>query len=306
MRIVFMGTPDFAVPSLKVVASQHQLLAVVTQPDRPKGRGRKVTYSPVKQFALDLDVPIFQPAKVSEHQFIEALTQLEPDCIVVVAFGQKIPRDILELPPDGCINVHGSLLPKYRGAAPIHRAIVDGEQKTGVTTMYLSEKWDAGDIILQSEEPIGPNDTAGTMHDRLMVRGAELLGKTLREVEAGIAPRIPQDEAMATYAFKLTKDEAKVNWHLSAAQLERFVRGMNPWPTAYTHYRSEKIKLWHVTQLAGNAKPGQVVELTDQAIIVGCNEGLLSLNRVQRENSRQMSGRELANGLRLSVGDEFQ
>ncbi|MFY9202438.1 MAG: methionyl-tRNA formyltransferase, partial [Limnochordia bacterium] len=204
MRIIFMGTPEFAVPSLDAAARRHQLLAVVTQPDRRSGRGQKLQFSPVKERALQYQVPIYQPEKVNTPGFLEEMAKYEPDAIIVVAFGHKIPKAMLELPSHGCINVHASLLPKYRGAAPIHHAIMNGERVTGVTTMYLSEGWDEGDLILQAEEPILPTDTAGTLHDRLALKGAALLAETLDLLNAGTAPRVPQDHQQATYAPKLS------------------------------------------------------------------------------------------------------
>ena len=237
MRVVFMGTPEFAVPSLDILFKNHTVLAVVTQPDRPKGRGQKLAISPIKERALKEDVPIFQPEKVSDEGFVKELQALQPEVIVVVAFGQKISRKILDIPVYGCINVHSSLLPRYRGAAPINYAIINGDQETGVSTMYLNEEWDAGDIILQEKVAILPTDTAGDLHDRLMVKGAELLNQTLKLISEGKAPRIPQDHSLATYAPKLTKEQGKLDFNLTAEQANFLIRGMNPWPVAYTYYK---------------------------------------------------------------------
>ena len=303
MRVVFMGTPDFAVPSLEITAKEHELLAVVTQPDRKRDRGQNVKFSPIKDRALAYDVPIYQPEKVSTSEFIALMEQLNPDVIVVVAFGQKIPKALLELPAHGCINVHASLLPQYRGAAPIQYAIINGDQKTGVTTMYLNEGWDEGDMILQAEEPIYPSDTAGTLHDRLAVKGAELLGETLRQIEAGTAPRIPQDHEQATYAYKLEKSDGEIDWNLNAVNIHNLVRGLNPWPTAYTYLGKEMLKLWE-TEVVGSREypPGEILEISPQGILVGTPQGGLLLKQVQRQGSRMMAAYDAANGLRMKVG----
>ncbi len=305
MRIVFMGTPEFAVPSLEILAEQQRVVAVVTQPDKAQGRGQKVGISPIKKLALGLGLPVLQPERVSDPQFIKLMQDFRPDLCVVVAFGQKIPDALLTLPRYGCINLHSSLLPKYRGAAPIHKAIAEGETVTGVTTMYLSSEWDAGDIILQAEEPIYPHDTAGTLHDRLMIKGAQLLAETVRQIEAGTAPRIPQDHSQATYAYKLTKADAYLDFAESAEKLGRLVRAMNPWPTAHTDILGETVKIWEAVPLAGEADVGVIADITDTALVVGCGSGLLALEKVQRPGRKMISGRDLANGLRLKVGQNI-
>lgn len=309
MRVVFMGTPEFAVPSFDVVADEHELLLVVTQPDRPKGRGQQMSFSPIKEQALKYKVNIRQPEKVNNPELIQELRSLKPDVIVVVAFGQKIPQAILDLPPHGCVNVHSSLLPALRGSSPINRAIVDGYKFSGVTTMYLCPQWDAGDIILQTSEEILPSDTAGSLHDRLMVKGAELLGETLRQLAAGTAPRIPQDHEQATYAMKLSKEDGQISWEQSAVELERLVRGMNPWPVAYTYYQDEVVKVYEAEAkamgVAGTGKPGEVVGFSEAGVDVATRDGILCLKTVQRQNSRRVSGRDFANGIRLTIGDRF-
>lgn len=307
MRVVFMGTPEFAVPSLKVVAQEHELLAVVTQPDRKQGRGQRVRFSPIKELALTYNVPIYQPERVATPEFVASLTELNPDIIVVVAFGQKIPTSILQLPPHGCINVHSSLLPKYRGAAPIQYAIINGETVTGVSTMYLNEGWDEGDIILQAEEPIHPEDTAGDLHDRLAEKGGQLLGETLRQIEVGTAPRIPQNHEEASFAPKLEKDDGLIDWHESAVKLCNLIRGMNPWPVAYFNYNGERIKVWQSKAVVASEKvaSGKILRIDDQGIAVGTGDGILILQELQRQGSRRVSGRDFANGLRLEVGQSF-
>ncbi len=305
MKIVFMGTPEFAVPSLDAVNQEHEVTSVVTQPDRPKGRGHNVQISPVKARALELDLPIHQPRRVSEPGFIQQLRQEAPDVIVVVAFGQKIPSELLSLAPHGCINVHGSLLPQYRGAAPIHRAIADGCVSTGVTTMYLSEAWDAGDIILQQPLTIESTDTAGSLHDRMMRIGADLLVETLLQIAKGTAPRIPQDHDSATYAFKLSKEDGRLNWSHPAHSLANLVRGMDPWPGAFTTYKGTTLKVRKAVAMAGCGTPAEVAAIDEYGIIVGTGDGLLRLEEIQRPGSRWLKGRDAANGLRIQPGDEF-
>lgn len=306
-----MGTPDFAVPCLKTIYENQVLVAVVTQPDRKSGRGQKIHHSPVKAQALKYSVPVYQPPKVNTDQFYQTLVDLAPDVIVVVAFGQKIPNRILELAPHGCINVHSSLLPKYRGAAPIHRAIVNGDDLTGVTTMHLSEGWDEGDIILQAETEILPTDTAGSLHDRLAGLGAKLLNETLERFENGTAPRIVQDDSKVSYAPKLDKSDGLINWEESAASLGNFVRGMNPWPTAYTYYKDQTIKVWTASEAknfsdnSSDIEPGKILAINQNGIYVGTGDGVLILHELQRQGARVMSGNDLANGLRLKVGKWF-
>lgn len=297
-----MGTPQFAVPSLKLLAEHFEIAAVVTQPDKAQGRGQKVGMSPIKELALKLNLPVLQPKRVADPEFIRTMENIKPDLCVVVAFGQKIPDELLELPKFGCINLHSSLLPKLRGAAPINMAIAQGESVTGVSTMYLSSEWDAGDIILQAEEPIYDDDTGGSLHDRLMVKGAELLVETVRQIGEGTAPRIPQDHSEATYAFKLTRADGHLDFQRSAVELSRIVRAMNPWPTAHTKIAGESIKVWQATPVAGKSGVGELVQVTDDALVLGCGDGLLALEKVQRPGGKIISGRDLANGLRLVTG----
>lgn len=306
MRIIFMGTPEFAVPSLDAAARRHQLLAVVTQPDRRSGRGQKLQFSPVKERALQYQVPIYQPEKANTPGFLEEMAKYEPDAIIVVAFGHKIPKAMLELPSHGCINVHASLLPKYRGAAPIHHAIMNGERVTGVTTMYLSEGWDEGDLILQAEEPILPTDTAGTLHDRLALKGAALLAETLDLLNAGTAPRVPQDHQQATYAPKLSKADAEIDWRQSAENIANFVRGLNPWPTAYTSFHTEMIKVWEALPLGHEGgSPGEIMSISPEGILVAAGEGSLLVKKLQRQGARILDAYDAANGLRLRKGQWF-
>ncbi len=306
MRVVFMGTPEFAVPSLKV-AHKHNLVAVVTQPDRPQGRQQKIKFSPIKEAALAFDIPIFQPKKINTSEFYQKLVDLEPEIIVVVAFGQKLPPKILNLPTYGCVNVHASLLPKYRGAAPIHSAIINGEEVTGVSTMFLSEGWDEGDVILQAPEAIRSTDTAGQLHDRLAIKGATLLEETLALIKSGRAEPQPQDHDLATYAPKLERKDGLIDWELPADKLYDFVRGMNPWPSAYTYFDDETIKIWHAVPSPFDlGSPGDIVALGPDGISVATGRGALILKEVQRQGLRKMSGFDLANGLRIRVGQKFE
>lgn len=307
MRIIFMGTPEFAVPSLKAVSREHEIVAVVTQPDRPRGRGQQVSYSPVKKYSLTQGFEVLQPERVGTAEFMDQLESYNADLFVVVAFGQKIPTRLLQMPRFGCINVHSSLLPKYRGAAPINAAIVNGDSITGVTTMYLSEEWDAGDVILQAEEPIFPEDTAGRLHDRLMEKGAQLLVETVRLIEVGEAPRIPQNHDEATFAYKLSKEDGYVDFSRPARDLANLIKGMNPWPGAYTEILGETVKIWKAQPVTQSGPPGCILRPTQgQGLLVGCGEDALLLEEVQRPNSQARSGQDFANGLRLGVGDFLQ
>lgn len=303
MRIVFMGTPEFAVPSLEALVAEHEVVAVVTQPDRRAGRGQQMTFSPVKQVALKNNIPIFQPEQISSPEAVEEIRKYQGDLFVVVAFGQKIPDVLLAMPPHGCVNVHSSLLPKYRGASPINAAILHGETMTGVTTMYMASGWDSGDIILQAEEPILPRDTAGDLHDRLMVKGAQLLGETIRQIAGGQAPRVPQEHGQATFAFKLSKQDSLLDFRESAIKLDRLIRGMNPWPLAYTLVKGEMVKILEALPSPVEGRPGEVLALDESGLLVGCKEGSLLLLKVQRPNAKAVSGADFANGLRLQSGD---
>lgn len=306
MRIIFMGTPAFAVPSLEQLAEAgFRIEAVVTQPDRPRGRGQKLCPSPVKEKALALGLPVLQPEKVREQEFQARLKELAPDVIAVVAFGQILPPEILDLPPLGCINVHASLLPRLRGAAPIQRAILNGDKVTGVTTMYMAPTLDSGDIIFQQEEPISEEDTAGTLGERLARRGAELLVVTLQAVAEGRAPRLRQEEALATYAPPITRAEEMLNWEEPAPSLARRVRALNPVPGAVTSVGGRPVKIWRARALTGYAGgPGQVLAVKGTGgIVVGCGEEALLVEEVQPAGKRSMPAAAFASGYRVKEGD---
>jgi len=318
LRTVFLGTPAFAVPSLRAVAAATDVRAVVTQPDRPKGRGRHVAPPPAAEAARELGIPVLQPTRLKSSETVAQLAALAPDVIVTVAYGKIIPREILDLPPLGCINLHPSLLPKYRGASPIPRAIEAGERVTGVTIMFQSEALDAGDIILQREAPIDPTDTAQTLEERLARLGADALLEALTLIAAGRAPRRPQEHAAATYVGKLTKADGRIDWTAPAAAVANFVRAMDPWPSAYTTHRGRLLKIWSARPALGalgacpeerrdvGAVQGTIVELRPGAgfVVAAGGEGLL-VAEVQPEGRRRMTADEYARGVRLEVGERL-
>ena len=293
MNLVFMGTPDFAMPSLAAVLDAGQTVSVVfTQPDRPRGRGLATAVMPVKEYALTHMLDVLQPETFRGGAQDEILKKLAPDCIVVVAYGRILPRSVLSIPRYGCINVHASLLPKFRGAAPIQWAVARGERETGVTTMYMAPELDAGDMIYRESTPIGPADTAGDLHDRLMHMGARLLVKTLADIEAGTAPRIPQDGTLATFAPPLKKEDARIDWMASADAVCALVRGMCPWPGAYTGEQDNMLKVFGAVP-AGHTvegQPGQVVRTGPDGIEVCCGDGgTVLLTEVQGRGGRRMT-----------------
>lgn len=308
MRLIFMGTPVFAVPSLKALCkAAYDVTLVVTQPDRPRGRGKRVQPTPVKAAALELGLPIEQPASLRDAAVQERLASLKPDAICVVAYGALLPPPLITLGRFGCINVHPSLLPKYRGAAPIQRALMNGEEVTGVTTMFLSEEMDAGDIILQEAVPIGADEDAGALHDRLADIGARLLVESLQLLAEGKAPRIPQAHEEATYAPKIEPHDEVIVWERSARELHNQIRGLSPSPGAYTFYNGRRLKIRQARWSPENteAPPGTVVEWDGEAIRVQTGDGILHLLRVQPENSEPRSARDFVNGYRITAGDRL-
>ncbi|HAA89269.1 MAG: Methionyl-tRNA formyltransferase [Thermoanaerobacterales bacterium 50_218] len=307
MKILFMGTSKFAIPTLlAILQSEWQLVGVITQPDRRKGRGLKVAPPPVKKFCQEHGVPVYQPESVKDAGLQPFFAELMPDVIVVVSFGQLLPSWLLELPPLGCLNLHPSLLPAYRGPAPIQRAIINGEKETGVSTMFLNEKMDAGDIILQQRVEIGSETTFGELEQVLAEKGAQLMMETLRLVEQGKAPRIPQDEVKATYAPPIQPGEREISWDHQAEALFNKIRGMNPVPGAYTFFKGKVLKIWRAQVLPGvpgEFLPGQVTE-TDkkQGFIVQTGEGRLLIKEVQPAGRPRMSAAEFLRGYRLQPG----
>jgi methionyl-tRNA formyltransferase len=244
LKAIFMGTPDFAVPCLEALNKKYDIIAVITQPDRPKGRGQKLTASPVKEFAVNAGLTVLQPEKIKTPEIEKVLMEMKPDLIVVVAFGQILSKRILDIPPLGCINVHASLLPLYRGAAPIHWSIINGETKTGVTTMFMDVGLDTGDMLLKSEVFISDETTTGQLHDQLMLLGADVLMRTVALLETGTVTRIKQDNTISTYASLLTKTTERIDWSLTAKKIHNLVRGLDPWPGSYCNFNSNVFKIW--------------------------------------------------------------
>ena len=321
MRIVFMGTPDFAVPTLTaLIEGGHEVVAVVTQPDKPKGRGKAVLMTPVKEKAIEYEIPVYQPVKVRDPEFVELLKTMAPDAIVVVAFGQILPKSILDLPKYGCVNVHASLLPKYRGAAPIQWAVIDGCEYSGVTTMQMNEGLDTGDILLTEKVKLDPKETGGSLFDRLSDVGAQLLVKTLEEAKAGTLKPQKQNEEEASYVKMIKKSFGELDFSKEADALERLIRGLNPWPSAFTHLNGKMLKIWdadvytkeqaeaefpeYSTDFKG-AEPGQIVAVLPHTFFIGCGKDLLKVNEVQAEGKKRMTSDAFLRGSRLEKGMEL-
>jgi methionyl-tRNA formyltransferase len=297
MKLVYMGTPRFAVPPLRSLrAAGHIVLGVVTRIDKQAGRGRIMTPPQVKLAAQDLGLPVFQPRRVREPEFVDTLRSLEPDAIVVAAYGQILPKDILGLPTFGCINIHASLLPAYRGAAPVAWAIIRGEIATGITIMQMDEGMDTGAILLQEHVPIEENDTTGTLTEKLSLLGARLITEALPRIEAGTLVPQPQDNGRATLAPLLKKADGRIDWNLAAAEIRNRVRGLSPWPGAYTLSDGKLIKLLEVEVATGSGDPGAVQVADSRSLIVGTGNGLLRIMRIQPEGKRAMSTAEFLQG----------
>ena len=322
MRIVFMGTPDFSVPALKaLVEAGHQVIAVVTQPDKPKGRGKEVQMTPVKIQAMEYGIPVYQPAKVREASFVEVLKGLEADVYVVIAFGQILPKAVLELPKYGCINIHASLLPKYRGAAPIQWCVIDGERETGITTMMMDVGLDTGDMLEKAVIPIEEKETGGSLHDKLSMAGGDLILSTLKKLEEGTLVRTPQTDEGTCYAKMLTKSLGDIDWNQGAVSIERLIRGLNPWPSAYTMWNGKTIKIWAADVIAGReaaeflsesgvpaetgTAPGTVVCADKRGLVVCTGGGLLSIRELQMEGKKRMDTPAFLRGYPIPAGDVF-
>lgn len=304
MKIVFMGTPDFAVPTLEaLVKGGHEVMAAVTQPDKPKGRGKAVLMTPVKEKALEYSIPVYQPAKVQDEEFVELLAKMDPDAIVVVAFGQILPKALLEIPKYGCVNVHGSLLPKYRGAAPIQWAVIDGEAVSGVTTMRMDEGLDTGDILEVREIPLDKKETGGSLFNKLSILGGELILSTLEKLENGSIERTPQGESTTSYAKMLDKSMGEIDWEKSAVQIERLIRGLNPWPSAYTFLKGKSLKIWAADVVKGEGAGtfGRVKKEKDR-LLVETGDGFLSIAELQLEGKKRMDTAAFLRGFLLEDG----
>jgi len=297
MKIVFAGTPDFAVPTLQALLdSPHRVCAVYTQPDRPAGRGRKLTASPVKALAMAANIPVYQPESFKHADDVAKLAALEADLLVVVAYGLILPQAVLDIPRLGCINVHGSLLPRWRGAAPIHRAVMAGDAKTGITIMKVVKKLDAGDMLYKAECPISADTTSSDLHDQLAIMGAKGLIEVVSQIEQGTVAAEPQDEALVTYAHKLEKNEAMLDWHKPAAELDRQVRGLNAWPVAQTLFKGEVLRVWRSTVLDADSRlPPSTVSCADHALDVTTGNGVLRLLEVQLPGGKRIAGKDFLN-----------
>lgn len=310
MKIVFMGTPAFSAPILRMLHEEgHDIVAVVTQPDRPVGRKKVLTATPVKEEALALGLPVLQPEKLRGSQEMADIIAMNADLIVTAAFGQILPKDILDAPRLGCVNVHASLLPKYRGGAPIHQSIIDGEAQTGVTIMYMAEKLDAGNIISQRAIAIEETDHTGSMFDKLSIVGRDLLKETLPSLEAGTNDSIVQDESQVTYARNISREQERIDWTKSARDLYNQVRGLHPWPVAYTTFEEATFKIWWA-QVGGqtDAAPGTVVEINKDSFGVATGDGVLLLTDVQPAGKKRMSATDYLRGTgsKLQIGDRFE
>lgn len=313
MNIVYMGTPEIAAVVLKALHDAgHHMIAAVTQQDKPKGRGNQVQYPPVKELALSLDIPVYQPRRVKEPEFIEVLKELNPEVIVVAAFGQILPKAVLEIPKYGCINVHASLLPKYRGAAPIQWSIIEGEEKTGITIMHMDEGLDTGDMISKAEVNIDPKETFGSLHDKLAEAAGPLLLQALSDIEAGKANRIKQKDEESSYAKILDKSIGHIDFNQPAEKIERLIRGLNPWPSAYTALEGKILKIWDadvISEAAYSEKafpgeavlPGEVREIEKDALLIQTGEGVLAVKELQLEGKKRMTAESFLRGYEVKV-----
>jgi len=305
MKIIFMGTPDFAVGTLKaLIESEHEVCAVVTQPDKQKGRGKVLQATPVKEIAAEAGIPVYQPRRVKEPEFLQVLDEIRADVIVVVAFGQIIPKEMLNMKPYGCINVHASLLPKYRGAAPIQWAVIQGEKESGVTTMQMDEGLDTGDMLLQAVIPLEKKETGGSLYDKLKQEGAELLMQTLEGLQNGSIMARKQGETTTEYAKMLKKEMGLIDWNKDAIEIERLIRGLNPWPSAFTHFNGKTLKIWQADVMEGKTgkQPGTIMGIFKDSIQVQTGNGVLSLRELQIEGKKRMDAGAFLRGYQIKEG----
>ncbi len=309
MKIVYMGTPDFSVPALeKMIEAGHDIVCVVTQPDRPKGRGKELAMSPVKECALKHGLKIMQPEKVKEKSVVEELRALEADIFVVAAFGQILSQEVLDIPKFGCVNIHASLLPKYRGAAPIQMAILEGDKETGVTIMQMNAGMDTGDILITKTIPIEDSDTAGTLFDKLMYLGGELIVTALPMIERGELTPVPQDDALSTKCGKISKEMGHINWQSPADKIFNLVRAMNPWPSAFSRIDGKMLKIWKVKAIAEstNGEPGTVQSVSKDSFTVNTGDGLIEVEELQIEGKKRMTTKDFLLGYSIKVGDRLE
>lgn len=306
MNIAFMGTPDFAVPCLEIlIKNNYNITAVVTQPDKPVGRSGQLVFPPVKDFASKSGINVYQPEKVKNAEFIEFLKTLDLDLIVVVAFGQILPKAILDIPKLGCINVHASLLPKYRGAAPIQWSIINGDTVTGITTMYMDEGMDTGDIILKKETNINDEDTSESLFNRLSIMGSETLIETIELINKGTVPRVQQDSNLATYAPMISKEFGQIDFSKSATDIRNIIRGTYPWPGAYSFYKGKRLKIFEANIVKGNFKGdvGEIVEVLKDSITIKCGQDAIRIFEIQMEGSKRMSVKEYLSGHTVGINE---
>lgn len=293
MKIIFMGTPDFAVPCLDMLVKEgHEVCLVVTQPDKPKGRGKKMLFPPVKEKAIEYGIEVFQPVKVKEEEAVEKLRSYNADIIVVVAFGQILPESILNMPKYGCVNVHGSLLPKYRGAAPIQWSVINGDTKTGVTTMYMEKGLDTGDMLLKAEFDISDEDTYGTVHDKMCVMGADVLKETLVKIENGTIVREKQDDALSNYAPMISKETGHIDWNKTSFEIINLIRGLDPVPAAWTVYNGEVLKIWKAVKFEcdnSTAKCGEIAYITKKGFVVKTGDSFVLVTEIQARGGKRMA-----------------
>ena len=302
MRVVFMGTPDIAATCLnKLIEDGFDVVAAYTQPDRPKGRGMKMVFSPVKELALAHDIPVFQPENFREEEAVEQLRQLKPDVCAVVAYGRILPQKVLDIPAKGCVNIHASILPQYRGSAPYQWAVLDGLAETGVTAQHMALKMDAGDVIDVAKTPIGPDETAGELLDRLAVLGADLLSRTMRRFEAGDVAGMPQNEEAVTFAPMLDKSMCPIDWTKTAQQVHNHVRGLHPWPVATAELGGTKFKIHATAIVDGHGEPGKILGLTKTGLVVACGEGAVEIRSLQAEGGKRMAAPDYFRGHPLEI-----
>lgn len=308
MKTIFMGTPEFAIPSLKVVSQNTDLKLIFTKEDKRNARGNKIIYSPVKQFGLDNDIEVIQPKRMKDEEVIDKIKEVNPDLIVVVAYGKILPKEIIDIPKYGIINVHSSLLPKYRGASPIHSAILNGDKESGVSIMYIEEGLDSGDVILKETCEITEDDTLGTLHDRLKELGAIGLEKALKLIEVGEVKAEKQDDPKATFVKPITKEQAKIDWNNTKEVIFNQIRGLNPFPGAYTHNeKNENIKIYKSEKLEKeyDGENGTVVEMTKKGPVVKVANGALRLLEIKFEGKKLQSGADIVNGRKMAVGEKL-
>ena len=310
MRIVFMGTPDFSVPTLEaLVASEHEVVGVVTQPDKPKGRGKEIHMSPVKECALQHNIPVYQPVRARDEAFVDEMRALNPDVMVVIAFGQILPKSLLELPKYGCVNIHASLLPKYRGAAPIQWAVINGDEETGITTMMMDVEMDTGDMLEKTVVKLDPEETGGSLFDRLSLLGGDLILSTLSKLEKGEITPVPQDHEKATYVKKISNSMGDIDWTMDAVSIERLVRGLNPWPSAFTRWNGKMLKIWEAKVLPDpdvKLPCGSVISASDEGLKIQTGAGVLCVTSLQLEGKKRMDTAAFLRGYQVAAGSMME